>query len=217
MRHGTGRLGQRRAAVREAHEHLDRWARTWRSYLPAMPADVDQVVSFAAWFDDTPRHHESFDAYARTAAEHAHPDYLPARDAAKDASQVKGIAWRELREAEQHYSMALQHYGSLGTVDDPHFYLADVDQAIATDSAALASARDQFAALRAEPTLRAHPADVVEAARDLWTLNREQRASWLAVRAAAEHEAARAAEPRSPGWGTVLEISHDEPDHGITF
>lgn len=43
-------------------------------------------------------------------------------------------------------------------------------------------------------------------------LNREQRASWLAVRAAADHEARPAAQPRSPGRGTVLEISHDEPD-----
>jgi exodeoxyribonuclease V alpha subunit len=216
VRHGSGRLGQRRAAVREAHEHLDRWAQTWRPYLPAMPAEVDQVVTFAAWFDDTPRHHESFDAYARTAAEHAHPDYLPARDAAKDAGQAKTIAWQELREAEQHYSMALQHYGILGTVDDPHAYLADVDEAIATDLSVLVGARDQIAALRAEPTLRAHPDQVVDTARDVWTLNREQRASWLAVRAAAEHEAARAAEPPSPGWGTVLEISHDEPDRGIS-
>ena len=216
VRHGSGRLGQRRAAVREAHEHLDRWAQTWRPYLPAMPAEVDQVVSFAAWFDDTPRHHELFDAYARTAAEHADPDYFSARDAASDASHAKSEAWHELRDAEQHYAMALQHHGILGTVDDPHAHLADVDQAIATDSSALASARDQIAALRAEPTLRAHPDDVVDTARDLWTLNREQRASWLAVRAAAEHEAGRAAQPRSPGWGTVLEISHDEPDRGIS-
>ena len=153
VRHGSGRLGQRRGAVREAREHLEGWAQTWRPYLPAMPADPDQVVSFAAWFDDTPRHHQSFDAYARTAAEHAHPDYLPARDAAQDASQAKTVAWQELREAEQHYSMALQHHGILGTVDDPHAYLADVDQAIAVDTAELAKARNQIirAACRTDP------------------------------------------------------------------
>ncbi|MGH8860743.1 MAG: TrwC relaxase, partial [Jatrophihabitantaceae bacterium] len=216
VRHGSGRLGQRRGAVRDAHEHLEGWAQTWRTYLPAMPTGPDQVVSFAAWFDDTPRHHQAFDAYARTAAENAHPDYLPARDAAQDASQAKTIAWQELRETERHSSMALQHHGILGTVDDPHAYLADVEKAIASDTSVLTRARDQIAALRAEPALRAHPDDVVDTARDLWTLTREQRASWLSVRAATEHEAARAAEPRSPGWGTVLEIRHDEPEHGIS-
>ncbi len=69
---------------------------------------------------------------------------------------------------------------------------------------------DKVAALRAEPTLRAHPDHVVDTARELWALNREQRASWLAVRAAAEHEADRAAASRSPGWDTVLEISSDD-------
>lgn len=216
VRHGSGRLGQRRAAVREAHEHLDRWVQNWRPYLPAMPASAEQVASFAAWFDDTPRHHESFDTYARTAAEQAHPGYLCVRDAATDASQAKSVAWHELREAEQHYSMALQHHGVLGSVDDPHAYLAQVEQALVADSSALAGARDQIAALRVEPTLRAHPDHVVDTARDLWAVNREQRASWLAVRAAAEHEADRAAASRSPGWDTVLEISHDEPERGMS-
>ncbi len=215
VRHGSGRLGQRRAAVRDACEHLDEWARSWRPYLPTIPASPDQVAGFAAWFDDTSRHHESFDTYARAAAEQADPDYLRVRDVVTDASQAKSVAWHELREAEQHYSMALQHHGVLGSVDDPHAYLAQVEQAVVSDSSALAGARDQIAALRAEPTLRAHPDHVVDTARDLWTLNREQRASWLAVRAAAEHEADRAAAPRSPGWDTVLEISHDEPERGI--
>ncbi|MDQ6938207.1 MAG: AAA family ATPase, partial [Actinomycetota bacterium] len=36
VRHGSGRLGQRRGAVRAAREYLDEWAQTWRLYLPAM-------------------------------------------------------------------------------------------------------------------------------------------------------------------------------------
>ncbi len=216
VRAGTGRLGQRRAAVRDAREQLDEWAQSWRPYLPAMPADARQVISFAAWFDDAPRHHASFDVYARAAAEHAHSDYLAASEAAQHASQAKSAAWHELRDSEQHYSMALQHHGNLGTVDNPHAHLAQVERAIATDTAELATARTQIAALRAEPTLRAQPVDVVDFARTTWALDREQRASWQAVRAVAEREERRGFVPRSPGVGTVPEILHDEPGHGIS-
>jgi hypothetical protein len=53
VRHGTGRLGQRRAGVRDARAHLEQWSTAWRAYLPHMPHHIDEVVGFAAWFDDT--------------------------------------------------------------------------------------------------------------------------------------------------------------------
>ncbi|MFN2561852.1 MAG: hypothetical protein ABR571_11215, partial [Jatrophihabitans sp.] len=162
------------------------------------------------------RHHHAFDAYARTAAEHAHPDYLVAREAAQQASQAKSAAWHELRQTEQHYSMALQHYGTLGRVDEPEARLAQVEQAITIDAAELARARSQIAALRAEPTLRAQPADLVEVARTAWRVDREQRASWQAARALTEYANRREVAPRSPGVGTVPEIFHDQPGHGIS-
>ncbi len=112
--------------------------------------------------------------------------------------------------------MALQHHGILGTVDDPAAHLAQAEQAIAHDSAELARARDQIAALRAEPTLRAQPADVVDAARTSWALDREHRASWQAARAATEHSERRRSAPRSPGVGAMPEILHDEPGRGIS-
>lgn len=133
-----------------------------------------------------------------------------------DASQVKSMAWHEWRETERHYSMALQHYGTLGTVDDPHVHLAQVERAITIDTAELARARSQIAELRAEPTLRAQPADVVDVARTAWQVDREQRASWQAARAVAEREGRREVAPRSAGVGTMPEILHDEPGHGIS-
>ncbi|MGH8961813.1 MAG: ATP-dependent DNA helicase, partial [Jatrophihabitantaceae bacterium] len=216
VRHGAGRLGQRRGAVRDAREHLEHWAQTWRPYIPAMPADPDQVVSFAAWFDDTSRHQAAFEAYARTAAERAYPDYLAAQETAQHSSAAKSTAWHELRQTEQHYSMALQHYGTLGMVDDPAAHLAKVEHAIANDKAVLGNARDQIASLRAEPARRAQPVDVLDFARTQWILDREQRAAWQVVRSVAERGVGRGLQPRGPGRGGVSEISHDEPGRGIS-
>ncbi|PZS14677.1 MAG: hypothetical protein DLM57_14040, partial [Pseudonocardiales bacterium] len=131
-------------------------------------------------------------------------------------SQAMSTVWHELRETEQHYSMALQHHGTLGMVDDPAAHLAKVERAIANDEAEVVNARDQIASLRAEPTLRAQPAEVVDLARTQWTLDREQRASWHAVRSVADHEARRGFQPRGPGWGSVSEISHDDSGRGIS-
>lgn len=216
VQHGPGRVGQRRAAVREAREHLEHWSASWKLYLPAVPTDLDQVVSFAAWFDDTPRHHAHFDTYARAAAEQAQPDYLTARQAARNAHEAKGTAWRQLRETEQHYSMALQHHGTLGNVDDPADCLADVERAISAGEATLASARDRIAALRTEPAIRAQPADVIELARSQWAAERAQRAAWQAVRPAVDRSPGRGIEPHDRRWGSVPEISVNDCGHGIS-
>ena len=188
--HGTGRLGQRRGAVREARVDLEHWSATWRPYLPSMPTDIDQVVRFAAWFDDTPRHHAHFDAYARSAAEQAHVAYSTVRQAADDAREAERAALQTLRQTQQHYSIALQHYGALGHADDPAGRLADVERAIAVDETTLANARDRIVALRSEPTLRAQPSEVVELAHADWAGAREERAASRALRAGIERERA---------------------------
>jgi thymidine kinase len=214
VRHGTGRLGQRRAGVRDARAHLEQWSTAWRAYLPHMPHHIDEVVGFAAWFDDTPRHHTAFKQYARTAAEQSHPDYAAARQAAQHARKAKTTSWSELRAAEQHYSMVLQHYGSLGHVHNPTERLAAADDAVATEQTTLTTAQNRIATLRAEPTLRAQPPEVIELSRTEWTADREHRAAWLAVRAA-EHQH-RHVEPGGRGWGGVPENSVGEPSHGIS-
>ena len=212
VQHGPGRIGQRRAAEREAREHLQYWSASWQPYLPIMPTDIDRVVSFAVWFDDTPRHHAHFDAYARAAAEHAKPDYLSARQAARSAEEEKRAAWRELHQTEQHYSIALQHYGPLGHVDDPADRLADVERAIAADEAAFATARDRIVALRTEPTLRAQPAEVIDLAQTRWAADREQRAAWRPI----PIDASRAIEWGSRGQGAVPENPAHDRSPGIS-
>jgi hypothetical protein len=214
IRHGTGRLGQRRAAVRDARARLEEWSMAWQPYLPHMPHDIGEVVDFAAWFDDTPRHHRSFEQYARTAAEQSHPDYDAARQAAQHAGETKSAAWHELRATEQHYSVALQHYGNLGHVDNPTEHLAAAKDTVVAAKATLTTAQNRIAALRAEPTLRPHPPEVVELSRNEWAAAREHRAAWLAVRAAERQQ--RHIERGGRGWDGVPENSLGEPSRGIS-
>jgi hypothetical protein len=214
VRHGTGRLGQRRAAVHDARAHLEEWSTAWRPYLPHMPHEFGEVIDFAAWFDDTGRHYRAFEQCARTAAEQSHPDYDVARRAAQHAGEAKTAAWHEVRATEEHYSMALQHYGNLGHVDNPAERLAAAEDAVVAEKATLTAARNRIAALRAEPTLRVQPPEVLEVSRAEWAANRECRSGWLAVRAAEQHH--RRFEQGGRGWGGVSEIHRDGPSRGIS-
>lgn len=214
VRRGTGRLGQRRATVRDACDYLDQWAAAWRPSLTEMPESCDDAVGFAARFDDTPRHHQTLAAAARAHVEQAHPDYVNARHAAEQTHEDRSNTWRELHEAEQYYSIALQHYGSLGSIDNPAERLTQENDAITADTATLTVARARITALRGEPTLRAQPPETVELARADWSADRQHRASWLAVRAAAERETP-VIEPAGREWGGVLENLDEQPEHGI--
>jgi hypothetical protein len=61
-----------------------------------MPTRTEDIAAFAAWFDDIPRIHAAFDQYARTVAEHAHPNCRAARAAADRAIQNRDDAWAGL-------------------------------------------------------------------------------------------------------------------------
>jgi exodeoxyribonuclease V alpha subunit len=214
VRHGTGRLKQRRAAVRDARAHLEQWLTAWQPCLPHMPHEIGEVVDFAVWFDDTPRHYRAFEEYARTAAEHSRPDYAAAWQAAQHARDAKTATWSELRTVEQRYSIALQHYGSLGHIDNPTARLAAADDAVATEQTTLTTVQNRIAALRAEPTLHAQPPEVIELSRSDWAAEREHRAAWMAVRAAEQQH--RHIEPGGRGWAGVPENSLREPSRGIS-
>lgn len=136
----------------------------------------------------TTPHHQTLATVARASAEQSHPDYLHARNASEQTREDKSSAWRELHEAERHYSIALQHYGNLGSIDNPAVRLAQEDGAIAADTITLTGARDRITTLLREPTPRAQPPETVDLARADWTADRQHRASWLAVRAATERE-----------------------------
>jgi conjugative relaxase-like TrwC/TraI family protein len=215
VQRGAGRIGQHRGAVREAREQLQQWSASWRPYLPDMPAEIEQVVRFASWFDDKPRHHAQLDDAARAAAEHAHPEYFAAREAARAADQQKRTAWRRFWGARQHYTEALQHYGNLGFVDDPADLLTRTEQGVAADQATLLRARQTIAALRAEPALRTQPVETVDLARTRWAAERQQQAVQQAARTALAAERQRAALPPGPGRSVDPHIFTRAPGSGI--
>ena len=99
--------------------------------LPAHHADTTSTGSSPSPSGSTthPATTPHFDAHARAAAEQAQPDYLSARQAARSAEEEKRAAWRQLRQTEVHYSIALQHYGTLGHVDNPADRSAHVERA----------------------------------------------------------------------------------------
>ena len=122
-----------------------------------------------------------------------------------------------LRKAEQHYSIALQHHGSLAYVDNPAERLADAEAAVASEEATLTAARARITALRADPTLRTQPGEVVELAREDWQADRDHAAALRQLRWAAQADRERAAfGPRGADRGAVIEIYHDDPGRGIS-
>jgi hypothetical protein len=175
MRAGPGRLGQRLSAVRHASEELARWSTAWQPYLPTMPTRIQEVASFAGWFDDTRRIDAAFEQYGRATAERAHPDHALARDAGDRAAGRRNDAGRAYQEAAGDYSRALSGYGRLSYVDDPAGRLAETDQSITTLRRQADAARERVGDLLAQPTLRVLPADRITAERDHWRADRDAR------------------------------------------
>ncbi|MDP9092106.1 MAG: relaxase domain-containing protein [Actinomycetota bacterium] len=176
VRNGSGRLGQRRAAVNRATEELTRWSATWQPYLPTMPTRTEEIVAFAAWFDDTPTIHAAFDRHARTDAEHTHPNYQQSRDAADAAVGHRDDTWRAWLDTDTYYRVHLAQYGNLAHIENPAGALADVEHTITSTTAQLSTAQTTVAALLAEPTLRSQPGDRLTTERNTWRVERDTRA-----------------------------------------
>jgi hypothetical protein len=54
VQQGNRRVGQRHVSVRYARQELEQWAAAWHAILPAMPADLDEVLRFADRHGDAP-------------------------------------------------------------------------------------------------------------------------------------------------------------------
>jgi exodeoxyribonuclease V alpha subunit len=175
VRDGPGRLGHRRAAVRQATEHLAHWSATWQPYLPTMPTRTQDIAAFAHWFDNMPQIRGLFESYARDVAETAVPGYRSKRAAAEAAVRDRDETMREYRDADQCYRDALAPYGNLAHVDDPAAALADLEHTISTHRGQLSTAQDSVAALLTELTLRAQPAEQITLQRDRWRAELDQR------------------------------------------
>jgi hypothetical protein len=170
---GAGRLGRHRGAVRDAHQHLERWADQWRPIVPTLPTDPASLVhAAAAWYDDPTRLYRALEDHARQGAEAAHHDYPTARHNSAAADQAWTAATHARHEAETYYRDRLSYYGNLGYTHDPQSKLTDLDDKIADRRGQLDQARADIAALTHEPAIRSLPVGALDTERTEWQRER---------------------------------------------
>jgi hypothetical protein len=205
---GPGRFGQRLLAVRAASEELARWSTRWQPYLPDMPTRTEQVVRYAVGYDNPFRVREAFDQHARTAAEHARPDYAIARTHAQATTEQRDIASGKYSEARGRFGLQLYQYGSLAHLADPNAQLVETNEAIVEARHDLAAVRDRAGDLLSEPALRTLSPDAIAIQREAWTIDRDYQ------RRAAHHVLAphRDAHARSVAF-TPHPYEPREPEH----
>jgi hypothetical protein len=157
VREGTGRFGQRHAAVTRASEQLSAWADAWRPVVPDLPTSIDRLVDRALWFENRPALWDAVDKAARDQAEQANPDAIAAISAAARAADARQQAWQLYHDTDSYYEQTLAHYGNLARTEQPAHMLAHLAVDIATTGRAVAT--KTITTLLAEPTLRALSAE----------------------------------------------------------
>jgi hypothetical protein len=159
--------------VNRAGEQLVDWADAWRSYLPAMPTDPQQIARLADRADDRPRLWTAFDSYARGHAERAHPEHARLCATAATAQEAHRHAGAAVVDARRAHEERLARFGSLAWTLDPAERLADTDRDIAAAHTELAGVRARIACLTAEPALLAQPADRLAQEWDTWRAHQD--------------------------------------------
>jgi thymidine kinase len=208
VRNGPGRLGQRRRAMRDACDHLQQWADTWRPFLPDLPSDLDGIVTVAAAsFDDTNRLHDAFGRHSRHITEHTHPDHRAAHHAAQAATVTAAQTWAALKNAASHYEQQLWRYGLLARTPDPHQALDRLTHRIADTQRRLDQARADLTTLTHEPAIRTLPPDRLKAERDIWQADRTSQQRATTAHARAHTSTVRA----SPSYDSLLPLPNPAP------
>ena len=188
MLNGPGRFGLHRRTVNEARDELRQWANNWRPVVPHIPTDPTQLAYLAAG-SDTHQIHDAVHAYARAAADHAHPEHQAAIETAKATAEQAQQARATYRQAVENFDDQLARYGSLAYAPDPEARLARTEQEATALTVQADDARRQITTLLREPTLRSLPPDRIQTERDTWLHDRStqhaaaRRAAQAAARA----------------------------------
>jgi len=169
---GTGRIGQHRAAVRRASDHLQTWAETWRPIVASLPTDTDQLAVLAAGHDN-PSLAETITAYSRTLAEDAHPDHTPALAAAQAARHTAERALDVYEKARTSYPAELADHGNLAWLPDFAGHLAEAELDVAELTDQLRAAQGRVRAALAEPAVRSLPPERIEIEHERWATDRQ--------------------------------------------
>jgi exodeoxyribonuclease V alpha subunit len=210
VREGTGRFGQRHAAVTRASEQLSAWADAWRPVVPDLPTSIDRLVDRALWFENRPALWDAVDKAARDQAEQANPDAIAAISAAARAADARQQAWQLCRDTDSYYEQALAHYGNLARTEQPAHMLAHLAVDIATTGRQLSATQKTITTLLAEPTLRALSAERIATERDTWRIERDASTRDRYVRAV-ERDADHAR--HHPAYEHDISLSHAAHDH----
>jgi conjugative relaxase-like TrwC/TraI family protein len=168
---GTGRIGQHRRAVRQASDHLQAWAETWRPIVAWLPTDADELAVLAAGHGD-PSLGQALTAYARTVAEGAHPDHAPAQAAAHAARQTAEQASDAYNQTRARYPAELAGHGDLAWLPDPAGHLAETQLDVAELTGQLGAARGRVRAALADPAVRSLPQERIETELERWATGR---------------------------------------------
>ena len=218
----SGRLGHRLLALNRATETLANWSITWQAYLPEMPTSTERIARYASWPHNRQRIAEAFDTYARSQAEHAHPEHSNSQRAADHAQQQWQQARRASFDLRSHYDAQLYGYGRLANADDLDQRLDHADERIGERYAQLDRVVRRLDRLSHEPVVAGQPPGWLERQHDQW------RADDAAERAAARRIADlrnalaidAAARDRLPNSYThehqpmQHDIGHDGPSFG---
>jgi hypothetical protein len=165
---GPGRLGHRALAVHRATETLAAWSASWQPYLPQMPTSTDRIAHFAIYASTGKRVADTLDRYARTQAEHAHPEHRDLLRAADAAEQE----WRQIRREDfarrSHLDAQLVRYGALGYAHDLPERLDQADQQISDGMTRLERVNRRLDRLSHEPAITAQPPGWLETQHARW-------------------------------------------------
>ncbi|WP_041241377.1 MobF family relaxase [Geodermatophilus obscurus] len=165
---GPGWWGLKREPVTRAGEQLAGWAGRWRSHLPGLPTEPEQLAREADRGDDRPALWRSFDTVARRAAEQQHPELAGLHAAAEAARRAGEQAQAALTDAHRRRADRLDPLGPTAWAPDPAGRLTVLERSVTTTRHELAAARARIADLQADPALLGQPRDRLTAARDAW-------------------------------------------------
>jgi len=207
IRNGRGRLGGRRAQLRDARTHLSEWAQTWQPILPGLPTEPDPLARQMP-YTGTSVLHQAITRYAEQAAEHAHPDQQALRDAAKAAARHADDASTDRTEAQRAHSQRLTGLGSVAQTSDPAGRLAETERDITELTEQLRHAHDRLAALRREPAIRTLPPGRLETERETWAHDHDH------AQAESAALAALTAPPLSGAGVRHEQLTRSGPDRG---
>jgi hypothetical protein len=193
IRAGTGVLGQRHHQVRDARDTLTTWAEQWRTILPDLPHDADQLahaVNLGRLWLTNPAVREAFDAKIDEQICRAHPDAAQIRGHAAVAEQQAVRAENDRCALDEHVSRQLRPFGRYGLIQHPDVLLAQTRQDLLRVQDQQRALADRIDDMTAEPALRSLPAGDLDTLHNNWQTRRvHERQAQARERTQATHRA----------------------------